>query len=45
MKDRIICHFWVNLENQNFEKIRKLPGDIIILHMRTKNYDHMMYSS
>ena len=22
-----------------------MPGDIIILHMRTKNYDQMMHSS
>ena len=24
---------------------KKRPGDIIILHMRAKNYDHMMYGS
>ena len=24
---------------------KKRAGDIIILHMGTKNYDHMMYSS
>ena len=28
-----------------FKKMKKTPGDIIILHMCTKNYDHMMYSS
>ena len=27
------------------KKLEKLPGDIIILHMCTKNYDQMMYSS
>ena len=27
------------------KKKEKKPGDIIILHMCTKNYDHMMYSS
>ena len=40
-------------ENQNFEKLKKThthtdtkaPGDIIILHICTKNYDHMMYAS
>ena len=32
-------------KNQNFEKMKKMPGDIIILHMCTKNYDHMMYGS
>ena len=34
-----------NTENQNFEKMKKAPGDIIILHMCTKNHNHMMYSS
>ena len=29
----------------NFEKLIKTPGYIIILHMRTKNIDHMMYDS
>ena len=32
-------------KNQNFEKMRKTPGNIIILHMCTKNYDQMMYLS
>ena len=27
------------------KKLKKIPGDIIILHMYTKNYDQMMYSS
>ena len=31
-------------KNQNF-KIKKKPGDIIILHMCTTNDNHMMYSS
>ena len=37
-----------NLKNQNFEKMKKkkkFPGDIIILHMCTKNHNHMRYSS
>ena len=34
-----------SLKNQNFEKMKKMPGDIIILHMCTKNYDQMMYGS
>ena len=25
--------------------MKKMPGDIIIFHMCTKNNDHMMYSS
>ena len=32
-------------KNQNFEKMKKTPGNIIILHMCTKNYDQMMYGS
>ena len=32
-------------KNQNFEKRKNLSGDIIILHMCTRNYDQMMYSS
>ena len=47
----ILGHFWPfypplphdNLENQNFEKLKKASRDIIILHMCTKN--DMMYSS
>ena len=34
-----------NPKYQNFEKIKQSPGDIIILHMCTINYDHMMYGS
>ena len=52
--DRIYCYFGPffalspphNLENQNFEKRKKkISGDIIILHMCTKNQNHMMYAS
>ena len=41
---RIICHFvpFFARKNQNFEKMKKTPGDII-LHKCTKNYDHTMY--
>ena len=34
-----------NPKNQNFEKLKKLPGDIIILHTYTINDNHMIYSS
>ena len=34
-----------NQKYQNFEKIKKTTRDIIILHMRTKKYNHMMYGS
>ena len=27
------------------KKKKKTPGDIVILHMGTKNYDQMMYGS
>ena len=32
-------------KNQNLKKMKKNPGDIIILHTCTKNYDQMMYGS
>ena len=48
----IFCHFVIvrfyptnNLKNENFEKINTTPGDIIILHKRTKNHDHMLHYS
>ena len=34
-----------NPKNQNFEKMKKTPGDIIILHMCIINENHMMYGS
>ena len=34
-----------NLKNQNFEKMKKTPGDISILHIFTKNDNYMMYGS
>ena len=33
-----------NLKNQNFEKLKTKPGDIV-LHMFTINDNHMMYGS
>ena len=47
----VVSHFGLALlppnspKNENFEKMKKIPGDIIILHMCTKNYDHLMYGS
>ena len=35
----------INPEYQNFEKMKKASGDVITLHMSTKNHDHMMYAS
>ena len=51
--DRIFCHsgpFFALLppidpENQNFEKMKKATGDIIILQMCTINDSHMIYGS
>ena len=34
-----------NPENQNFEKMKRSPGDIVILHMCTINENHMRYHS
>ena len=34
-----------NQKNQNFEKMKKASEDIIILHKRTKNHDHMLHCS
>ena len=34
-----------NPENQNFEEMEKVFGDFFILHLCTKNHDHMMYAS
>ena len=34
-----------NPENQNFEKMKKTPEDIIILHMSTINQNHVIYDS
>ena len=51
--DRTFCHFGPffasyptnNPKNQNFEKIKKTPGDIITLYLYTTSDDHMMYGS
>ena len=34
-----------NLKNQNFDKMKKTPGDTIILHKCTINDKHMIYGS
>ena len=34
-----------NSKNQTFEKMKKIAGDIIILHKCTKNHDHLLYFS
>ena len=51
--DRIFSHFGLffallppdNVENQNFEKLKKMPKDIIILHMCIINKNYMMYGA
>ena len=53
MPDRIFCHFEPfllfyptnNPKNQNFEKLKKMPWDIITLHKCAKNHNHMLYCS
>ena len=49
MTNVIIFHFGPFFallpKNQNFEKMKKILGDIIILHKSTKNYDQVIYSS
>ena len=42
-----ILHFYPpnSLKNQNFEKVKKRPGDIVISHMFTINDNQMMYGS
>ena len=46
----ILGHFLMfyphdNLENHHFEKMKKIPRDIIILHMCTINDNHIKYGS
>ena len=38
-------HLWETQKEQTFQKMKKIAGDIIILHMCTKNHNHMWYSS
>ena len=33
------------LKNKNFQKLNRAPGDAIILHKCTTNYDHMIHCS
>ena len=49
--DRVFCHFGLfypftllnNPKNQTSDKIKKIPGDIIFLHMCTTDDNYMMY--
>ena len=42
----IFCPFTTpnNPENQNFEKMKKASGDVIILNLCNKKHNHMMYA-
>ena len=40
----VFCHS-NNRKNQNFKKLKKMPGHIIILHKCTKNHDRILYCS
>ena len=56
-KMRVGCNFYFSFwatfcpfpkeqpKESNFLKKEKIPGDIIILQICTKNYDHMVYGS
>ena len=37
-------HTLNNPENQNFEKRKKAPGDVIIVNLSNKKHDQMMYA-
>ena len=39
----VFCPF--TPKNQNLKKMKKMPGEIIILHKCTKNHDHMLHCS
>ena len=41
------CPFYTlsTQKNQNFKKMKIASGDVIILHICTKNHNHMMYAS
>ena len=49
----VIFHFGIffallppnSQKNQKLKKMKKRPGEIIILHECTKNHDHMLYCS
>ena len=51
--DKIFCHFGPflhfhptsNPKNQDFKKLKKIPADMITLHMCTRNDNHMIYGS
>ena len=40
---RLLPNFWP--KKSNFWEKEKIPGYIIILHLHSKNYNHLMYSS
>ena len=46
-RDSYFLHFYPpnNPKNQNFDKMKKIPGDIIILNTCTINDNHMRYGS
>ena len=52
-KQNFLCHFGLlfallppnNPKSQNFEKLKKISGSIIILHKYIQDHDHMLYCS
>ena len=45
LNDFLLLYSPNNPESQNFEKVKKMPGDIIISLMCTLNENYMMYIS
>ena len=43
--DHFLHFYHYSLKNENLKKMKKTPGDIIILHKCTKNHDHMLQCS
>ena len=43
--DHFLPLYPLTTQNQNFEKWKKTPGDIIILPKCTKYHDHVLYCS
>ena len=41
----LFFYLFNNLQNKHFEKMKKSPGHIVILHKCAKNHNHMLYFS
>ena len=43
--NELTWHLLIKPQKSKFWKMKKFPGDIIILHMCNKNHNHMIYGS